>query len=117
MATRPAPAGRADPGRPHRAHIADPLCRLDFEFAGRNTAADEAPNLLWYLMAMGGWLVPRYQSDVCARTLRLALPSQTTPSIDHLELRPTTRHIDIGYSWNTGPGRHAAIRRRPASWA
>ncbi|MFZ3499179.1 hypothetical protein ACODT5_39220 [Streptomyces sp. 5.8] len=96
-------------GDPTEPNIADPLCWLDFEFAGRNTAAGEAANLLWYLMAMGGWLVPRYQSDVYARTLRLALPAQTTPSIDHLELHPTTRHIDLRYSWNTGPGRHAAI--------
>ncbi|WP_326661030.1 hypothetical protein [Streptomyces sp. NBC_00385] len=96
-------------GDPTEPNIADPLCWLDFELAGRNTVAGEAANLLWYLMALGGWLVPCYQPDVYARTLRLALPSHTSPRIDHLELDAATRHIDIRYSWNTGAGRHAAL--------
>lgn len=98
-------------GDPTEPNIADPLCWLDFEFAGRNTVAGEAANLLWYLMALGGWLVPRYQSDVYARTLRLALPPLARPRIDHLELHGSSRHIDVRYSWNTGPGRAAAIAR------
>ncbi|MEU9617580.1 hypothetical protein [Streptomyces sp. NPDC048155] len=98
-------------GDPTEPNIADPLCWLDFEFAGRNTAAGEAANLLWYLMALGGWLVPRYQPDVYARTLRLALPPLTRPHIEHLELHQGSRHIDVRYSWNTGPGRTAAIAR------
>ncbi|OIK01577.1 hypothetical protein [Streptomyces colonosanans] len=98
-------------GDPTEPNIADPLCWLDFEFAGRNTAAGEAANLLWYLMALGGWLVPRYQPDVYARTLRLALPPLTHPRIEHLELHQGSRHIDVRYSWNVGPGRTAAITR------
>ncbi|WP_406495469.1 hypothetical protein OG936_16070 [Streptomyces sp. NBC_00846] len=104
------PAGLTQ-GDPTEPNIADPLCWLDFEFAGRNTAAGEAANLLWYLMALGGWLVPRYQPDVYARTLRLALQPQSRPRIEHLELHQGTRHIDVRYSWHTGPGRRAAITR------
>ncbi|MFE3068832.1 hypothetical protein [Streptomyces sp. NPDC059247] len=98
-------------GDPTEPNIADPLCWLDFEFAGRNTIAGEAANLLWYLMALGGWLVPRYQHDVYARTLRLSLPPPTRPRIEHLELHRSSRHIDVRYSWNTGPGRGAALTR------
>ncbi|MET8828943.1 hypothetical protein ABZX40_15715 [Streptomyces sp. NPDC004610] len=98
-------------GDPTEPNIGDPLCWLDFEFAGRNTAVGEAANLLWYLMALGGWLVPDYRPDVYARTLRLALPPQTRPRIEHLELHENRRHIDVRYSWNTGPGRGAAITR------
>lgn len=98
-------------GDPTEPNIADPLCWLDFEFAGRNTVAGEAANLLWYLMALGGWLVPRYQPDVYARTLRLALPPLSRPRIEHLELHRSSRHIDVQYSWNTGLGRHAALTR------
>ncbi|MGW0879367.1 hypothetical protein [Streptomyces sp. NPDC002671] len=98
-------------GDPTEPNIADPLCWLDFEFAGRNSAVGEAANLLWYLMALGGWLVPRYQPDVYARTLRLALPSLARPSIERLELHEGSRHVDVRYSWNTGPGRQAAIAR------
>ncbi|WP_327415253.1 hypothetical protein [Streptomyces sp. NBC_01233] len=82
-------------GDPTEPNIADPLCWLDFEFAGRNTVVGEAANLLWYLMALGGWLVPRYQPDVYARTLRLALPPLSCPRIDHLELHAGRRHIDV----------------------
>ncbi|MFJ7127319.1 hypothetical protein [Streptomyces sp. NPDC098101] len=98
-------------GDPTEPNIADPLCWLDFEFAGRNTVAGEAANLLWYLMGLGGWLVPRYRPDVHARTLRLALPPLSGPRIEHLELHRSSRHIDVRYSWNTGPGRAAALTR------
>ncbi|MBP2586240.1 hypothetical protein J3A78_006718 [Streptomyces sp. PvR006] len=112
--TRPRRRGRPGHGyggRPTEPNIADPLCRLDFEFAGRNTVAGEAANLLWYLMALGGWLVPRYQHDVYARTLRLALPPLDRPRLEHLELHRSSRHIDVRYSWNTSPGRTAAVSR------
>ncbi|MFS0695964.1 hypothetical protein [Streptomyces nitrosporeus] len=98
-------------GDPTEPNIADPLCWLDFEFAGRNTVVGEAANLLWYLMALGGWLVPRYQPDVYARTLRLALPPPARPRIEHLGLHHSSRHIDVRYSWNAGPGRAAALTR------
>ncbi|MFF2578074.1 hypothetical protein [Streptomyces goshikiensis] len=84
-------------GDPTEPNIADPLCWLDFEFAGHNTAVGEAVNLLWYSMTLGGWFVPDCQPDVYGRTLHLALPPQTRP------------RIDVRYSWNTGPGRGAAI--------
>ncbi|MGW8993063.1 hypothetical protein ACWGRF_24465 [Streptomyces zhihengii] len=98
-------------GDPTEPNIADPLCWLDFEFAGRNTVAGEAANLLWYLMALGGWLVPRYQPDVYTRTLNLALPPLTRPRIESLDLHRDSQHIDVRYSWNTGPGRTKAIAR------
>ncbi|MFJ2893983.1 hypothetical protein ACIO87_03735 [Streptomyces sp. NPDC087218] len=98
-------------GDPTEPNIAGPRCWLDFEFAGRNSVAGEAANLLWYLMALGGWLVPRYQPDVYDRTLRLALPPLSRPRIEHLEPHPSSRHIDVRYSWNTSPGRTAALTR------
>ncbi|GHI02340.1 hypothetical protein AQI88_13420 [Streptomyces cellostaticus] len=98
-------------GDPTEPNIADPLCWLDFEFAGRNTVVGEAANLLWYLMALGGWLVPHYQPDVYSRTLRLALPPLSRPRIEYLDLHEGSRHIDVRYSWNTGPGRSAAVAR------
>ncbi|CAL9306300.1 hypothetical protein [Streptomyces sp. SudanB182_2057] len=98
-------------GDPTEPNIADPLCWLDFDFAGRNTVAGEAANLLWYLMGLGGWLVPRYRPDVYARTLRLALSPLSGPRIEHLELHRGIRHIDVRYSWYTGPGRTAALAR------
>ncbi|MGW5936781.1 hypothetical protein ACWIG3_26630 [Streptomyces celluloflavus] len=98
-------------GDPTEPNIADPLCWLDFEHAGRNTLTGEIANLLWYLMAMGGWLVPRYQPDTHQRTLRLALAPHTAPRIDHCTFAAADRHLTIRYTWNTGPGRHAALTR------
>lgn len=45
-------------------NIADPLCWLDFEHAGRNVLAADTANFLWHLLGMGGWLVPAYQPGV-----------------------------------------------------
>ncbi|MDH6131227.1 hypothetical protein P3T37_000596 [Kitasatospora sp. MAA4] len=98
-------------GDPTEPNIADPLCWLDFEYAGRNTLVGEIANLLWYLLAMGGWLVPTYQPDVYARTLHLHLPPCTTPHLTHVEHSAHHRHLDMRYTWPAGRGREAAITR------
>ncbi|HUY47270.1 MAG TPA: NUDIX domain-containing protein, partial [Streptosporangiaceae bacterium] len=83
------------------------LCWLDFEHAGRNALAGDIANFLWYLLGMGGWLVPAYQAEVYARTLCMPVPPAAVPVIDHL--RVTTRHVEIDYTWRVGAGRHAAL--------
>jgi hypothetical protein len=88
-------------------NITEPLCWLDFEHAGRNVLAGDAANLLWYLLGMGGWLVPAYEPDVYGRTLRTPIPPATAPAVDHL--RATVRYIEIDYTWRLGVGRHAAL--------
>lgn len=94
-------------GDPTEPNIAAPMCWLDFEYAGRNTLPGEIANLLWYLIALGGWLVPRYQPDVYARTLHRHLPPVATPTITHLTA--ATGRFDLAYTWHVGVGRHAAI--------
>ncbi|GHB70319.1 hypothetical protein GCM10010347_45740 [Streptomyces cirratus] len=47
----------------------------------------------------------------CVPGLYLALPPLTRPRVVHLEVHEGSRHIDVRYSWNTGPGRSAAITR------
>jgi hypothetical protein len=98
-------------GDPTEPNIAEPLCWLDFEHAGRNVLAGDLANLLWYLLGMGGWLVPRYQPATYARTLRLALPPVTGPEIGYLDIAAHRRRAELSYTWRTGPGRQAAIRR------
>ncbi|HVB43262.1 MAG TPA: hypothetical protein VNF47_11225 [Streptosporangiaceae bacterium] len=88
-------------------NICQPLCWLDFEHAGRNALASDTANFLWYLLGMGGWLVPAYQPGVYARTLRAPVPPIATPVIGHL--RVTTRSVEIISTWQTGAGRHAAL--------
>jgi hypothetical protein len=88
-------------------NITEPLCWLDFEHAGRNALAGDAANFLWYLLGMGGWLVPAYQPAVYARTLRTPVPPAAAPVIDHL--RVTDRYIEIDYTWRAGAGRRAAL--------
>lgn len=96
-------------GDPTEPNVAYPKTWLDFEHAGRNTLAGEAANLLWYLLALGGWLVPRYQPAVYQRTLRYALPPLAVPAVDRLEVHDRHRHIDVDYRWEIGRGRAAAI--------
>ena len=95
-------------------NITEPLCWLDFEHAGRNAPRWGYRQLLWYLLGMGGWLVPAYQADVYERTLRAPVPPVAVPAIDHLRL--TARHVEIDYTWHVGPGRHAALARCFAGW-
>jgi hypothetical protein len=98
-------------GDPTEPNIAFPLCWLDFEHAGRSVLAGEVANLLWYLVGMGGWLVPRYQPDVYARTLRLALPPVSGPALTRADISTVHRRAVLTYVWGAGRGRAAAIRR------
>ncbi|MCE3034851.1 hypothetical protein [Streptomyces sp. CMSTAAHL-2] len=98
-------------GDPTEPNIADPLCWLDFEYAGRNTIAGEIAVLLWYLLGMGGWLVPRYRPEVYARTLPLHLPQVAAPHLEHVEYDERHRRLEVRYTWPAGPGRRAAITR------
>ncbi len=98
-------------GDPTEPNIAWPRCWLDLQHAGRNTLAGEIVNLLWYLLALGGWQVPRAQPGVYACTTRLALPPIAVPTITHLHLDDHDRNIHAKYRWATGPARRAAITR------
>jgi hypothetical protein len=94
-------------GDPTEPNIAEPLCWLDFEHGGRNALAGDVANFLWYLLAMGGWLVPAYQPSTYERTLCMPVPPVTMPAIDRL--RVTTRYVEIDYTWRVGAGRSAAL--------
>jgi hypothetical protein len=88
-------------------NIAEPLCWLDFEHAGRNVLAGDAANLLWYLLGMGGWLVPTYQPATYARTLREPRPPLAHPIVEHL--RVDRHRIELDHVWALGAGRRAAL--------
>ncbi|MDQ2874206.1 MAG: NUDIX domain-containing protein, partial [Actinomycetota bacterium] len=88
-------------------NIGEPLCWLDFEHAGRNALAGDAANLLWYLLGMGGWLVPAYQPATYARTLRYPVPPAAGPAVDRLALH--AGRIELDYTWSAGPGRRTAL--------
>lgn len=94
-------------GDPTEPNIADPLCWLDFEHAGRNTLAGEAANLLWYLLGMGGWLVPAYQPITYMRTLQHRGHGSVPPDITHLCTDETT--VEIEWTYRARPGRRAAL--------
>lgn len=98
-------------GDPTEPNIACPRCWLDFEHSGRNTLAGEIANVLWYLLGLGGWLVPRYQPRVYTKTLRLALPPVAVPQVTYVDVSHRTRRITLSYSWPAGAGRRAAIMR------
>jgi hypothetical protein len=88
-------------------NIAAPVCWLDFEHAGRNALASDAATFLWYLLGMGGWLVPAYQPNVYKRTLRNPIRPATSPLVGQVSV--TRRRVEISYSWRAGAGRQAAL--------
>jgi hypothetical protein len=97
-------------------NITEPLCWLDFEHAGRNALAGDAANFLWYLLGMGGWLVPAYQPAVYARTLRTPVPpgsrARHRPPAHDSQVHRDRLHL-------AGTGRSARRAHRaaaPARW-
>ncbi|GAA1774345.1 hypothetical protein [Luedemannella helvata] len=96
-------------GDPTEPNIGQPRLWLDFEHAGRNTLAGDVAILLWYLLGMGGWLVPTYQPATYRRTLRHHLNPISTPRARHLALSAPQRHLEVSYEWNVGAGRAAAL--------
>ncbi|MGQ4390124.1 hypothetical protein [Streptomyces sp. SAS_270] len=102
---------QGDPTEPNIATSCAGACWLDFEHAGRNTLPGEIANLLWYLLGLGGWLIPTYQPDVYTRTLPLHLTPAALPTVDHAELSARHRRLDLHYTWPTGAGRHVALTR------
>ncbi|GAA3687672.1 hypothetical protein GCM10022224_061100 [Nonomuraea antimicrobica] len=93
-------------GDPTEPNIAAPLCWLDYQHAGRNALAGEAANLLWYLLAMGGWLVPRYKPLTYWRTVRAPGPARP-PVLTHLHTGQG--RLEVSGTLQVGAGRHAAI--------
>ncbi|MFI6006920.1 hypothetical protein ACIA98_42455 [Streptomyces sp. NPDC051366] len=102
---------QGDPTEPNIATSAVGACWLDFEYAGRNTLAGEIANFLWYLLALGGWLVPTYQPDVYARTMHHHLPAAATPTAVQATLSVRHRRLDLHHRWPTSPGRRTALAR------
>lgn len=100
----PAAITQGDPTEPN---ITDPLCWLDFEHAGLNALAGEVAILLWYLLGMGGWLVPAYQPLTYMRTLRLRGHGSVPPDITQLDTHGG--HIDVDFTFRARPGRRAAL--------
>jgi hypothetical protein len=88
-------------------NIAAPACWLDFEHAGRNALVSDAATFLWYLLGMGGWLVPGYQPGVYQRTLHNPVPPAASPLIGQIAV--AARRVEISYTWHAGAGRRAAL--------
>ncbi|WP_433501728.1 hypothetical protein ACQP1K_29265 (plasmid) [Sphaerimonospora sp. CA-214678] len=93
-------------GDPTEPNIAAPMRWLDYEHAGRNALAGEAATLLWYLLAMGGWLVPRYKPVTYARTVH-APGRPLPPAVTYLHVQDGQVHIAAQV--RAGVGRNAAI--------
>jgi hypothetical protein len=94
-------------GDPTEPNIAEPLRWLDFEHAGRNTIAGEVANLLWYLLGLGGWLVPAYQPLTYAATLRIRGLGAVPPEVTYL--RTCGDQTEVEFTYRARPGRRAAL--------
>ncbi|MEV6982912.1 hypothetical protein AB0M95_16845 [Sphaerisporangium sp. NPDC051017] len=93
-------------GDPTEPNIADPLCWLDYEHAGRNALAGDVAILLWYLLAMGGWLVPTYKPATYAATVTSPRPP-LHPLVTHARIDGD--RVDICAQLRAGAGRRAAL--------
>ncbi|WP_055534681.1 hypothetical protein [Streptomyces graminilatus] len=97
-------------GDPTDVNLAHPLAWFDYDTAGLNSIVGELANFLWYICALGGWLVPTY--NVPAFTDHPAtfdhVPANT-PEIHRAEVDHAARTVRIDYTLRLAGPRRSAV--------
>lgn len=96
-------------GDPTDVNLAHPLAWLDYDTAGLNSIPGEFANFLWYVCALGGWLVPTYNPAAFAdhpATFTHVRANRPRPGLAYMN--PGTRTIRIDYTARLSPPRRAA---------
>lgn len=97
-------------GDPTDVNLAHPLAWLDYDTAGLNSIAGEFANFLWYTSALGGWLVPTYNSAAFAdHPATSAHILANTPEIHRADIGQADRIIRIDYTMRLSEPRRAAV--------
>jgi hypothetical protein len=97
-------------GDPTDVNLAHPLAWLDYDTAGLNSIAGEFANFLWYTSALGGWLVPTYNSPAFAdHSATFDHVPANAPEIHRADVEHTARTIHIDYTLRLSPPRRAAV--------
>jgi len=97
-------------GDPTDVNLAHPLAWLDYDTAGRNSIAGEFANFLWYVSALGGWLVPTYnRAAFTDHPTTFAHVSSNTPEIRQADIDHAGRTIHINYTPRLSAPRWAAV--------
>lgn len=108
--TRDQPAWAAlTQGDPTDVNLAHPLAWLDYDTAGLNSIPGEFANFLWYVTALGGWLVPTYNPAAFAD--HLATFSQVDanrPRLEEARVNHSARTVHIDYTPRLSAPRRAA---------
>lgn len=96
-------------GDPTDVNLAHPLAWLDLDTGGLNSIVGEFANYLWYISALGGWLVPRYNPaafvDHPATFTHL---TANAPALHHTRIDSTRRRITLNYAPRLAPPRRLA---------
>jgi hypothetical protein len=96
-------------GDPTDVNLAHPLAWLDHDTAGLNSILGEFANFLWYVTALGGWLVPIYNPAAFAdHPATFHRVEANRPQLEQAQVNHTARTIYIDYTAHVSAPRRAA---------
>ncbi|MEW2576083.1 hypothetical protein [Streptomyces syringium] len=97
-------------GDPTDVNLACPLAWFDYDTAGMNSIPGEFANFLWYVSALGGWLVPTYNPTAFTdHPATFANVPANTPILRRADVDCTTSTIHIDYTPRLSTPRRAAV--------
>ncbi|MEV6009168.1 hypothetical protein AB0M29_20430 [Streptomyces sp. NPDC051976] len=96
-------------GDPTDVNLAHPLAWLDYDTAGLNSILGEFANFLWYITALGGWLVPTYNRAAFAdHPATFAHVEANWPRLHRVYVNHSARTIHVDYTPQLCAPRRAA---------
>jgi hypothetical protein len=96
-------------GDPTDVNLAHPLGWLDYNTAGLNSILGEFANFLWYVTALGGWLVPTYNpAAFCDHPATFNRIPANQPTLHQHHINHSARTIHIDYTAHLSASRRVA---------
>jgi len=96
-------------GDPTDVNLAYPLAWFDYDTAGLNSVLGEFANFLWYVTALGGWLVPTYNPAAFAdHPATFPRVDANRPRLERARVNHAARTIHIDYTPCLSAPRQAA---------
>ncbi|MFB7630446.1 hypothetical protein ACFC0M_05780 [Streptomyces sp. NPDC056149] len=97
-------------GDPTDVNLAHPLAWFDYDTAGHNSIAGEFANFLWYVSALGGWLVPTYNpAAFLDHPATFDHVPANTPQLGPVSIDRGTRTVHIDYTPRLTASRRTAV--------
>jgi hypothetical protein len=96
-------------GDPTDVNLAHPLAWFDYDTAGLNSILGEFANFLWYVTALGGWIVPTYnQAAFADHPATFPCVDANRPCLERARVNHAARTLHIDFTPCLSAPRRAA---------